>query len=1005
MAKSFRLQFIDIDSSYTINTTEAPVKGYIVVRAPKGTTEATYFNYGNEKAINAMIGLPTANWIDIYEAVAFNQEYGLYISAPPGTSEDYPSYYGGVYFTTRGPYDYWQVSDASDPSFEIGLIPGEEPGKWGTDATASEITIEKLSEDFGNTHTQGMIKISNISAAIFAKTNFINLNYWGYAGCPVDEGTVTYYLDGTATAGKLYYVDPEEGTNKTVHCGIYRLIGSTYTIWIGGSSSEKINGKDGIAVSTNMITSNAPWISFSNLIDFDQFRNTTGASESLTISGNASIVITQADVANNKDKKLKDFIGLDITVSEGIYNAESTLGEITPGTEINYHYTRNVTIRSNEFWPITVGGETTDDNSNVEIYLKSVILAGLGSDTTFTIQKTTTSEDVEVSAFLGIESGNRFMYRTNIKALTFARIHQKSCNETPTYIEVSNIGYDQWKYDQSCAFIDIANISGTIPAASEEGTGTQVKAGDVKESSISTIKNLVINEALQTAIIQGNTDGLVVITNSSNKILGIMQLDATTGLLSDVTSNYKTQRFYIHAQIMSNYKLVTNADDGLSYTVHEVYKTSSKGLGRHDLRMCSSDSNAAFPLKKDINYNTMTVSCKEIVYPGSYTSGGEFTGSLSETGTDSFGSNIYWPNVLPTETVTFMEVVPVATFEQLKAINDQGFFTGTKIVDPIGPAKDIYSNYIRGQRYCTKVNKDNQEEGKLGSTWADGYYQIIKDGLIEAQSPDYDDALVFMEPTGYEDYKSLLMSLRVKYHDTSTIISPKIITKAELANPATITVAGRSKGTAQYIGEFKKYDTYTGKFYYCQPIGDVGLQLARIMDKKMGGIAPAGTNDSAGLGGCLARSVLSAKWKFSDEALQILDEKGLCAITYDADNGLMIQSQKSTQDPATVTDWSYLGHSMSFDLCKREIRDKVMVNQVFKRINQYWMDIRTKQVQAILDKRTTGTDPIWATASVSILDQNTPQTMAKRQFVIKVTCKVYVYSETVLLIFENLSQE
>ena len=116
----------------------------------------------------------------------------------------------------------------------------------------------------------------------------------------------------------------------------------------------------------------------------------------------------------------------------------------------------------------------------------------------------------------------------------------------------------------------------------------------------------------------------------------------------------------------------------------------------------------------------------------------------------------------------------------------------------------------------------------------------------------------------------------------------------------------------------------------------------------------------------------------------------------------MIQSQKSTQDPSTVTDWSYLGHSMSFDLCKREIRDKVMTQQLFKRVSPYWMEIRTKQVQAILDKRTTGTDPIWAVATVDISGQNTSQTMAQRKFVIKVTCKVYVYSESVLLIFENI---
>ena len=1011
MAKSFRLQFIDIDASCTINTTEAAVKGYITVRAPKGTTEAMYFNYGNEKAINAMIGLPTANWIDIYEAIAFNQEYGLYISAPPGTSAEYPSYYGGVYLTTRGPYDYWQVSDASDPSFEVGIIPGEEPGKWGSDATASEITIEKLSSD-NNETKQGMIKISNLSAAIFSRTNFINLNYWGYDGCPVSEGQVTYYLDGSATAGKLYYVDPEEGTNKTVFCGIYRLVGATYTIWIGGSSSETINGKQNVAVSSNMPTSNAPWISFKNLIDYDQFKNSTGAAANMQITLEKNFTVTDALIrqyAQDDTMTVANYIASAFGVAEPIITGATPtalIRNITAGTVVKYKYTRSVSVENGAFYPLVAGDKSLENSTEVENYFKSIVLSGLSADTSITTANSTTP--VEVEPFLGIDIGGRFMYRTNIKSITFARIHQKSCNETPTYVEISNIGYDQWKYDQSCAFIEIGHIAGQIPLGEDdegEMTYANVAKGGVNKSNITTV---MLSAALQSAIIQGNSDGLVIVydeTQAKNKKLGVFQLDATTGVLSDVSANYRTQRFYINGKITENYKIVTNADDGFSYTVYEVYKTSAKGFGGHDLRQCTDEENAAFKLKKDINYNTLTISCKEIVYPGTYTSGGEFTGSLSETGVDSFGSNIYWPNILPEETVTFMEVVPVATFEQLKAINDQGFFTGSKIVDPIGPAKDLYSNYLKGQRYCTYVNKQNQENGILGSAWCDGYYQIIKDGLIEAQSPDYDDALVFMEPTGYEDYKSLLMSLRVKYHDTSTIISPKIITKAELMNPATITVSGRSKGTAQYIGEFKKYDTYTGKYYYCQPIGDVGLQLARIMDKKMGGIAPAGTNDSAGLGGCLPRAVLSAKWKFSDEALQILDEKGLCAITYDADNGLMIQSQKSTQDPSTVTDWSYLGHSMSFDLCKREIRDKVMINQVFKRINKYWMDIRTKQVQAILDKRTTGTDPIWAMANVDIIGQNTPTTMAKRQFVIKVTCKVYVYSETVLLIFENLSQE
>ena len=919
--KSFRLQFIDIDSSYSISTTEAPIKGYMVCRAPKGTTEAMYFPYGNEKAINAMIGLPTANWIDIYEAVAFNQEYGLYISAPPGTGVDHPSYYGGVYLTTHGPFDYWEVSDDKDPSFEVCISAGGEDGAWGDNVGNAYVSIVKLS-DKGK--SQGCIKIEDFSATLFARTNYLRLNYWGdEVANGHDAGVYTYSLSGSATKGVLYYVDPDEGEIKDYYCGEYRLESTgAYTIYIGETDvTGKGFEKDKTA--NNTTSAAAPYITFEDLFDYSKLKLETGEFRSFKI--NNGEVIT-AD------------------------SAEDTI--------------------------------------------KNMLMDGQSAE--FSIA---TDEDVSIGDFEEFSGlgNNRIQWRVNIKNITFARVHQKSPNETPTYVTISNIGYDKWKYDQSCAWVDIATLRG-----SESATGSKTDTPTVKN-----ISGFTLADGWASAIIQGNTDGLVIVHDADVNKFGVFKLDTTTQVLTDVTSSYLTQRFYINSRITDS-KEITNVkavgSEDYIYTVYEVVSASTKGMSGHRLIQCTEDS-ASYPLKKDVNYNTLTVSCKEVVIPGEYTSGGEFTGSLSETGVDSYGSNIYWPNILPEETVTFMEVVPEATFDDLKIINDQGFYTGTKIVDPIGPAKDVYTNYLKGQRYCTYVNEKNQKDGVLGSAWRDEYYQIVKDGLIEAQNPVYDDALVFMELTGYEDYKSLLMSLRVTYHDTSTIISPKIITKAQLANPKTITVSGRSKGTAQYIGEFKKYDTYTGKYYYCQPIGDVGLQLARIMDKKLGGIAPAGTNDSSGLGGCLSRNVLSAKWQFTDEALQILDEKGLCAITYDADYGLMIQSQKSTQDPSTVTDWSYLGHSMSFDLCKREIRDKVMTQQVFKRISPYYMDMRTKQVQAILDKRTTGTDPIWATATVDITGQNTPTTMAKRQFVIKVTCKVYVYSETVLLIFENLSQE
>lgn len=96
---SWRLKFIDIDTSFTITTDTGDICGYMVIRAPAGNTEPMYFPAGNAQAIEAVYGVATADWPDIEQATAFNAEYGLFISAPPGTSDEYPSYFGGKYIT------------------------------------------------------------------------------------------------------------------------------------------------------------------------------------------------------------------------------------------------------------------------------------------------------------------------------------------------------------------------------------------------------------------------------------------------------------------------------------------------------------------------------------------------------------------------------------------------------------------------------------------------------------------------------------------------------------------------------------------------------------------------------------------------------------------------------------------------------------------------------------------------------------------------------------------
>ena len=950
--KSFRLIFIDVDESFTTSTVEAPIKGYIVCRAPKGTTEAMYFPYGNKKTINAMIGLETANWPDLYEAIAFNSEYGLYISAPPGTTKNYPSYYGGVYLTTKSMYNYWRVDDKDNPNYEVQLYPGVESMDFDSSLENSTLDVG-LDLSFEG---QGKIVIKDVDPSIIAKCSYINFDCWEQKASGISKGTeVAYHL----TNGQIYPVVDDEDSKTQV--GTYEIVDSgKYTITIG----------KGIATNTK----NDEGINFLNFwemmgLSSDNFR-------SITVSETSDDGTTTTNIRDNL--KIKDD-------------------------------------------PL--------DTRTGEKCIKHLLIDGVSQPTTLVYNiGNNENGSVTIRPFTGIK--NRMYYRINIKDECFMRISQKSPSETPTSITISDIGYDKYLYDVNVKYVLKEDFEPTTTDINNGSNGIRYGLSRNKPSS-SFLQDLAAsNDKYLLDVISPDVAG-------GDHKHSLWQYNPT-GEWTDVTSDYRTKNIFVSGPLRnSGHDAMNDGSNGYftsftykdtngnshdvspSYFTNTIWYIESAGKpGSYEHVWHQRTLDGTYRLQPDINYNTITLSCKEQVYPGSYMSGGDFTGSLSETGVSADGSNIYWPNVLSSSDASFIEVTPVHTFDELEgAMDSNGFFTGEKVIDPIGPAQDIKTFTIKGQRAITNAVQTNINAGTLGCAWtknpllADSdttvesvFTSVIDAGLTEAQQTSYDDALIFMECSGQECFKPTIMSLRTVYHDTCTFISPKIITKSDFNKPDTITVSGRSKGTAQYIGEFKMYDSYTGKYYWCQPIGDVGVNLARIMEKRLGGIAPAGTNDSSGLGGVLSRAVLDKKWDFPEETLRILDEKGLNPITYDPKNGLMMQSQKSTQD-GPVTDWSYLGHSMSFDLCKREIRDKVMTDQLHKRINDYWYNIRTKQVQAILDKRITGHDPIWAEATVDIASVNNPKTKAQRKFMITVKVKVYPYSDYVVLTFTTSSQE
>lgn len=444
-------------------------------------------------------------------------------------------------------------------------------------------------------------------------------------------------------------------------------------------------------------------------------------------------------------------------------------------------------------------------------------------------------------------------------------------------------------------------------------------------------------------------------------------------------------------------KKSVDKEDKTTYSYY-IVKLASDSADPKLVEM-TEDGTGDEKLKKDIKYNTITLSCEETDSAGKTVNGGSWTGSLDIQGVDEYGSNIYFPNVINEDDLTFIEIRPNETFDD--DLDETGCFTGTRI--------DTGTITISGKRQCSEVAEANITDGYTGGVWREttadqvGYNDIIDAALEEAKSPLYDEASIFFECTGRRDFKQALANIRAA-HDMSTVISPLVITAAEAKKTSTIVVEGRQRGTAQYLGEFQFYDKNIGKKYWVYPIGDVAKNLADIMDKRYGGVAPMWLNDN-GLGGQLSRVPLKQKWNFSDEDTKILDQKGLNPITFDSQDGMMMLSQKTTELEAG--DWSYLGHSMAFDLFKREMRDNVMKPQVGKPIDDYYLKTRQRDGDAIMDKRTKGGRPIWAKGVALINDSsvNTAATKAKRTFVIKAKVKVYVFSEYVELILVNEGQD
>ena len=961
---SWRLLFVDIDSSFSVSTESSTIKGYMVVRAPKGETSPYYFEKGNMTAIYAMIGVPTANWPDLYEAEAFNQEYGLYLSAPAGSSKKYPSYFGGAYITSKGLIDFYNVTGKDVIDYTQMVQVGFEDAQGYKKTTANVIVNPKgvggssgyaLNGKIDGTKDNIALYITGIDAKQWASTQEIGINYWGDETSGFNEGT--YYYSVNKVDHKLYVENAEDEAVTDYYCGVWvKAADGTYSVIIGGNSW--------ILAESSLTTQTAVLAELESL--------GIKATSTNTYENTDAPLLTLTDLFTNIENLCANGGAKAPKWSEVVAYLESGNKLTVTNTEADGSETVVADFDESKFF-------------NVEF----VVTDSLGNKTAYTTAESYTSP---FNRYQGLT------WLLNVKPFTHGYIVQKSAAEVTTNVSISSIGYDKWLYDVAVPVI----------------FGPKLK--DVSRDLIKSIEfNNDDNLFLYCEVTYDGATPIMPEEKAVSKKLKLYQYnsDAEESLTTlaktctDVGEAYETQSLLIYGDY------IVSMNDGKAVGITPTNTTSLQI--DHEILYVVSASNFQiekedddnYPLKKDINFNTMTFKVTEEVYPGEMMNGGEFTGSFNEKGKDSYGANIYWPNVLNDDDMSFIEIHPDKTFDE--DLDSHGIYTGTRIVDDkltydltgtLVPT--TFDLKLKGQRYVTHAVEQNIKDGTTGGSWRDEFQMVVKQGWTEAFDSQYDDVYIFMDPTGEEFVHTQHASL-VMTHKLAIAISPKNITKAEFTNPSKITVTGRSKQTAQFAGEFQYYDAYTGKSFWMKPIGDVGLMCARIYEFKMGGWPPAWYNYND-MGGQLPRAVLKARWNFSDTATKIMDEKGINPIVYNSDDGLMVTSSKTTQDPNNLTDWSYLEHVMAFLLCKRDIRDNVMRQQIKKPIDEYWMGVRQTQVEAILAKRTTGSNKIWTKAICDIAGVNNDITKAARKFVIYVKVKVTPFSEFVELMFENVNQ-
>jgi len=421
------------------------------------------------------------------------------------------------------------------------------------------------------------------------------------------------------------------------------------------------------------------------------------------------------------------------------------------------------------------------------------------------------------------------------------------------------------------------------------------------------------------------------------------------------------------------------------YVVQTFYQSSPRSSST--LFTISSIDTSLLTEDGDSNpyYNSLRFSFSETVNGVVEYNSGTYIASPDPLAKDGYNQTLYIEDVLDTKALWY--------------IGSKVYMNLTDIVSPYSLPK---SSTVNGVRLVESVSFIDASH--LSPTLLQGWNL--------ANDPIYQEVNIFFDNSGIIEVKTTQSTLRSTTLKTSTFLSPIKASSLDTATAVGQIVSARATapktlgGLGYTCNEFLIKDA-SGKEYWSSIIGSVALNYARIMELKLGGAAPMFTNDGQNLGGQLNRAVKKQKYKFLPDHLDTLDSAGVNPIILDNYYGLMLTSQKTAASPSFLTDWSFFGHSMAFDMLKYEVKRDVLVPQLGKALSDYYYELRQSQCETIVNKRLSGPTAIWTDAQVLINDPsvNNDETRMMNKFVVKIRVKVTPFTEYIDFILNNVDQK